>query len=85
MLQQSYHFEIKDLIASFIDAFDGTVIRRFNKNRDAESQIKVRYLYAPKQRVLFDIVTPGQNLTLPVVAITIIITIIVVAIVIIII
>lgn len=71
MLQQSYHFEIKDLIASFIDAFDGTVIRRFNKNRDAESQIKVRYLYAPKQRVLFDIVTPGQNLTLPVVAITI--------------
>ena len=71
MLQQSYHFEIKDLIASFIDAFDGTVIRRFNKNRSSESQIKVRYLYAPKQRVLFDIVTPGQNLTLPVVAITI--------------
>jgi len=71
MLQQSYHFEVKDLIASFIDAFDGTVIKRFNQNRDAEKEIKVRYLYAPKQRVLFDIVTPGQNLTLPVVAVTI--------------
>ena len=71
MLQQSYHFEIKDLIASFIDAFDGTVIKRYNKNRAADSQIKVRYLYAPKQRVLFDIITPGQNLTLPAVAITI--------------
>ena len=71
MLQQSYHFEVKDLIASFIDAFDGTVIKRFNKNRSAEKEIKVRYLYAPKQRVLFDIITPGQNLTLPVVAVTI--------------
>jgi len=71
MLQQSYHFEIKDLIASFIDAFDGTVIKRFNQNRDSEKEIKVRYLYAPKQRVLFDILTPGQNLTLPVVSITI--------------
>lgn len=71
MLQQSYHFEIKDLIASFIDAFDGTVIKRFNQNRATEKEVKVRYLYAPKQRVLFDIVTPGQNLTLPVVSITI--------------
>ena len=71
MLQQSYHFEVKDLIASFIDAFDGTVIKRFNQNRDAEKEVKVRYLYAPKQRVLFDIVTPGQNLTLPVVSVTI--------------
>lgn len=71
MLQQSYHFEVKDLIASFIDAFDGTVIKRFNQNRSAEKEVKVRYLYAPKQRVLFDIVTPGQNLTLPVVSVTI--------------
>jgi hypothetical protein len=71
MLQQSYHFEIKDLIASFIDAFDGTVIKRFNQNRNSEKEVKVRYLYVPKQRVLFDILTPGQNLTLPVVSITI--------------
>lgn len=71
MLQQSYHFEVKDLIASFIDAFDGTVIKRFNQNRSAEKEVKVRYLYAPKQRVLFDLQTPGQNLTLPVVSITI--------------
>lgn len=71
MIEQSYHFEIKDLIASFIDAFDGTIIKRYDKNRDTQSQVKVRYLYAPKQRVLFDITTPGQNLTLPVVAITI--------------
>lgn len=71
MIEQSYHFEIKDLIASFIDAFDGTIIKRYDKNRNYQSQIKVRYLYAPKQRVLYDITTPGQNLTLPVVAITI--------------
>ena len=71
MLQKSYHFEIKDLIASFIDAFDGTVMKRFNQNRISEKEVKVRYLYAPKQRILFDILTPGQNLTLPVVSITI--------------
>jgi len=71
MLQKSYHFEVKDLIASFIDAFDGTVIKRFNQNRASEKEIKVRYLYAPKQRILFDILTPGQNLTLPVVSVTI--------------
>lgn len=71
MKNQAYHFEIDDLITQFITAFDDCVIKRFNGNREKKDQISVRYVYAPKQRVVYDIVNAGKNLTLPVVAINI--------------
>jgi len=69
MKNRAFHFEIKNLLTQFIAAFDDTVISRFNKNREAKQNIDVRYVFAPKQRVMYDIVNKAQNLTLPVVSI----------------
>lgn len=69
MKNLTYHFEIQDMLIQFVAAFDDVVIGRFNKNRQEKEQIKVRYLHAPKQRVLLDIVNKAQNITLPVIAI----------------
>lgn len=71
MKNYTYHFEIKDLITQFVNAFDNIVIKRFDMNRSAKSSIQVRYVYSPKQRVMYDLVNRAQNLTVPVVAISI--------------
>lgn len=71
MISQTYHFEIKDVLTQFIAAFDDIIIRRYNKNREPEANIHVRYVYSPKQRVLFDIVNKAQNITIPVVSVSI--------------
>ena len=63
MKNRAFHFEIKNLLTQFVAAFDDVVISRYNKNRE------VRYVFAPKQRVMYDIINKAQNLTLPVVAI----------------
>ena len=59
MKADPYYFEVKDVIAQFLAAFDDIVIKRFNKNREIQDKIHVRYLYAPKQRVMHDII--NQN------------------------
>lgn len=71
MQNQAFHFEIEDLITQFIAAFDDCVIKRFTGSRESKDQISVRYVYAPKQRVLYDIINKGKNITLPVVSISI--------------
>lgn len=71
MRQYSYYFEVKDLILQFLAAFDNVVIKRYDKNRLPLATQQVRYIYAPKQRVLFDLVNPAQNVTLPCISITI--------------
>ena len=71
MRWKSNYFEIQDLIIQFANAFDSIVIGRYNKNRVQKDRIFVRYLYAPKQRVLYDIVNKAKTITLPVVAISI--------------
>lgn len=71
MKKSPYYFEIKDLLAQFVTAFDDIVIKRYNVNRKVEDRISVRYLYSPKQRVLYDIINTAQNITLPAVAVTI--------------
>lgn len=68
---ETFHFEIKDLLTQFCNAFDSVVIKRFNNQRQTVSKINVRYLYSPKQRVLYDIVNKAQNIDLPCIAITI--------------
>ena len=50
---------------------DDVVISRYNKSRSVVDKIQVRYLYAPKQRVVFDIINKGQNLTIPAVAVNV--------------
>ena len=69
MKKETYNFEIKDLLTQFVAAFDDTVIKRYNKDRIERSKIQVRYVFAPKQRVMYDVVNKAQNITLPVVTI----------------
>lgn len=54
-----------------MSAIDDIIIKRFNRERDAKDRIKVRFVYAPKQRVLLDIIDKAQNIQLPVVAVSI--------------
>lgn len=71
MREYSYNFEIKDLLTQFIAAFDDVVIKRYDKDRVVKETVEVRYILAPKQRVMYDIVNKAQNLTLPVVAVNV--------------
>jgi hypothetical protein len=66
-----FYFEVKDLITQFVAAFDDIVIKRYNKNREVQDRIQVRYIYAPKDRVLYDIINLDKTLTLPCVAVNI--------------
>lgn len=69
MKNYTYHFEIKDLLTQFLAAFNDCIIKRYDNDRVSKSDIEVRYVLAPKQRVLYDIVNEQHNITLPVVAV----------------
>ena len=71
MKDYNFNFEIKDLLTQFLCAFDDAIIKRYDKDRNAKEIIEVRYVLAPKQRVMYDIVNKAQNLTLPVVAVNV--------------
>lgn len=71
MKNYTYNFEIKDLLTQFVAAFDDTVVKRYDRSGNAKQEVEVRYVFAPKQRVMYDIVNKAQNLTLPVVAVDI--------------
>lgn len=68
MQKYTYHYEIRDLLAQFLQAFDGAIIKRYNNNRVVGNTVGVRYVYAPKQRVLHDLINKAQHLTLPAVS-----------------
>jgi len=70
MKSQQFYFEIRDLISGFVSAFDNVIIKRYDANRVAANSLQVRYVYAPKQRVLYDLVNKAQNITIPVVSIS---------------
>ncbi len=59
------------MLTQFVAAFDDIVIGRFNKHRVEKDKINVRYVYAPKQRVLYDLVNENKTLTLPVVSVNV--------------
>jgi len=59
------------MLTQFVAAFDDIVIGRFNKDRKEKDKINVRYVYAPKQRVLYDLVNETKTLTLPVVSVNV--------------
>lgn len=71
MRNQTFHFEVKDILTQFIAAFDDIVIKRYDKDRNPVHDVHVRYVYSPKQRVIYDLVNKAQNITVPVVAISI--------------
>lgn len=59
------------MLTQFVTAFDDIIINRYDNNRVAQSKVQVRYVYAPKQRVLYDLVNLAQNITVPVVSVSI--------------
>lgn len=71
MRSNPFYFEIKDVITQFVSAFNDIVIKRHDKYRNPRSQVKVRYVYAPKQRVIHDITNKARHITLPVAAVNI--------------
>lgn len=71
MEKETFYFEIKDLIIQFLAAFDDCIIRRYDDDRVIKEKLEVRYVLAPKERVIYDIVNETHNITLPVVAVNI--------------
>jgi hypothetical protein len=61
----TFHWEVKDLLTQFLQAFDGAIVKRYDNARVAGNNVAVRYVYAPKQRVLHDLVNKAQHITLP--------------------
>lgn len=71
MRANPFYFEIKDVMTQFVGAFNDIIINRHDRERDVRSKIQVRYVYAPKQRVVHDLTNKARHLTLPVVAVNI--------------
>lgn len=71
MRKQPFYFEIKDVMTQFVAAFNDIIINRHDRNKNIRSKIQVRYVYAPKQRVVHDLTNRARHITLPVVAVNI--------------
>lgn len=61
MRNYTYNFEIEDLIAQFINAFNDVIINRYNNERKDHDKIHVNFIYAPKKRILYDLVNKNPN------------------------
>jgi hypothetical protein len=73
MKNYTYHFEVMTLIEQFIEALNDIVVKGYDKdlNLIPDSEANVRFVYAPKQRVVQQLTTPGPGgITLPAVAVT---------------
>ncbi len=70
MTNTGYYFEIRKLLLSFVAGFDNIVIKRYDKGGTAQSLLQVRYVYSPKERVIFDLNNLAQNITMPVVSVS---------------
>jgi hypothetical protein len=62
-----HYFEVKDLITQFVSAFDSVIIGRF-EGETKKTEHSVRYVHAPKQKVLHDLVNKAQHITVPVIS-----------------
>ena len=71
MRSNPFYFEIKDVMTQFVAAFNDIVINRHDRDKQVRSRVKVRYMYAPKQRVIHDLTNKARHITLPVVAVNI--------------
>ncbi len=58
------------MVGMFASAMDDIVVKRYNRYREPQDSIRCRFVYAPKQRVLADLLDKAQNLQLPVIALT---------------
>lgn len=58
------------MITMFASAMDDIVVKRYNKFKEPQDSIRCRFVYAPKQRVLADLLDKAQTIQLPVIALT---------------
>ena len=70
MRNYTYNFEVSTMFTMFIAALDDIIVKRYNKDKVAQDQIQCRFVYAPKQRVLLDLIDKAQNIQLPVIAVS---------------
>lgn len=70
MRKYTYDWEISTMVTMFASAMDDIIVKRYNNKKEAQDSIRCRFVYAPKQRVLADLLDKAQNLQLPVVALT---------------
>jgi hypothetical protein len=73
MKQYTYHAEIMTMIEQFTSAFNDIIVKGYDKDKNAidNSIKKVRFIYAPKQRVYESLITPGPGgISVPVVSIS---------------
>lgn len=72
MRTYTFHNELKISRTQVLNVFDGLVIKRLLETDEVTNtdSIAVRLLYAPKQRVLFDLVNKSQHISLPVMSFT---------------
>lgn len=68
MNKYSYFRENLKTLTQFAAAFDGCFLYRYTKDFIPKEKINVRYVFGPKQRVLYDIVNQAKNITLPVIS-----------------
>ena len=71
MKNYTVNWELKDLIVQFMSALDDSIIKRYDENKDIEKEVSVRYVYAPKSRLIHWLVNKQQHITLPVASVSI--------------
>jgi hypothetical protein len=73
MKLETYNFEVRTLVAQFVDAFNDVVIRRYNNatNRDIQDKIHCNFVYAPKTRTLHDLVNKAKHIKPPIISVNI--------------
>lgn len=69
MNKYAYFREQLNILTQFSAAFDDACVYRYTKDFEPKEKINVRYVFGPKQRVLYDIVNQAKNITLPVISI----------------
>ncbi len=72
MKDYNFNDELKIARTQVLNAFDGLVIKRLleTDNITNTDSIAVNLVYAPKQRVLYDLVNKNQHIQLPIMAFT---------------
>lgn len=68
MKNYSYFRENLNCLTQFAAAFDDCFVYRYTKDFVEKEKIKVRYVFGPKNRVMYDIVNQVKNITLPVIS-----------------
>ena len=70
MQNYTYNKEVQSLLTQFVTVLDGAIVKRIDENDVNHGEVQVKYMYMPKGRIIQDIINVEQNITLPVVSIS---------------